>query len=105
MNYTFRFRYKTFRGIKRINKDELRIGRIYDDGSFAEYIRLYHDQHNIFQMEFLKGSNLAYRFLPECTELLEILEMHDGIIGVTMDMLADELISRGMIEYKCRRIR
>ena len=69
------------------------IGRVYSDGSFGELIKLYNDENGIFQIEFLKGSDIAYSFLPNCTELLEILK--DGIIGVSLEMIAEELLAKG----------
>ena len=76
--------------------ENIYLGRVYGDGSFGECIRLYIDSTNTFQMEFLKGSNLAYTFLPECTELLEILK--DGITGVSLGMIAEELLDAGYEE-------
>ena len=52
------------------------LGKIYSDGSFGEYIKLYSNEVGIFQIEFLKGSDLAYSFLPKCTEFLDILQPH-----------------------------
>lgn len=72
------------------------LGRVYSDGSFSECIRLYTDDTNTFQMEFLKGSNIAYTFLPECTELLGMLE--EGITGVSLGMMAEELLEAGYEE-------
>ena len=65
----------------RLVGDDVYLGRIYDDDSYADLLRLYHDDNGIFQIQFLKGSDIAYTFLAECTELINILR--DGIIGVT----------------------
>ena len=77
----------------RVFKDEVFIGKIYSDNSFAELVRLYVDKANIFQMEFLMGSDIAYTFLGECTELMSLLR--DGICGVSLERLGKELIKRG----------
>lgn len=76
--------------------DQLILGRIYPDGSFGKCIKLYTDENNTFQMKFLKGSDIAYTFLPECTELLNI--MKDGIVGVNLGMMAEELMQQGWAE-------
>lgn len=78
------------------NVKSLILGRVYEDGSFGSYIKLYTDRFGIFQMEFLRGSDLAYSFLPKCTEFLEILDR--GIVGVSLGMIAEELLNRGYIE-------
>lgn len=72
------------------------LGKVYSDGSFGEYIKLYCDDIGIFQIKFLKGSDLAYGFLPECVEFLDILKK--GIIGVNLGMMAEELLERGYVE-------
>ena len=72
------------------------LGKVYTDGSFGECLRLYTDKSNTFQMEFLKGSNIAYRFLPECTELLALLK--EGIVGVSLGMIAESLLEAGYEE-------
>ncbi|MCD7777836.1 MAG: hypothetical protein LUH47_04960 [Clostridiales bacterium] len=76
--------------------ESITIGKIFSDRSFGKYIKLYADENNIFQMEFLKGSDQAYTFLPKCTELLEILE--SGITGTTLGMIAKELLNKGFEE-------
>lgn len=76
--------------------EDLILGRLYKDGSFGKLIRLYTDDTNTFQMEFLKGSDVAYTFLPECTELLDM--MKEGITGVSLGMMADELMQHGWKE-------
>ena len=75
------------------NFTELIIGQVYSDGSFGEYLRLYNDDKNTFQIEFLKGSDLAYTFLPKCTELLEIME--EGLVGLSFKDLYKELTECG----------
>lgn len=72
------------------------VGRIYNDDSCAELIELFTDSKNKFSINFLKNSDIAYSFLPECTEVLDILKK--GIIGVTMKTIAEELIEKGYIE-------
>jgi hypothetical protein len=72
------------------------IGKVYGDGSYGEFIKLYNDEIGFFQMQFLKGSDLAYTFLPKCTELLEILEQ--GIVGVSLETIAEELLKNGYEE-------
>lgn len=75
-------------------KDNTRIiGKVFNDGSFGEYIQLYVDETNTFQIRFLKGSDLAYTFLPKCTELLDLLE--EGMIGVSMKQINEHLIEQG----------
>lgn len=69
------------------------IGKVFNDGSFGEYIQLYVDETNIFQILFLKGSDLAYTFLPKCTELLDLLE--EGMIWVSMKQIDKHLIEQG----------
>jgi hypothetical protein len=44
-------------------------------------------------MEFLMGSDIAYTFLGECTELMSLLR--DGICGMPLERLGKELIKRG----------
>lgn len=72
------------------------LGRVYGDGSFGSYIKLYTDRFGIFQLEFLRGNDLAYSFLPTCVEFLEILEK--GIVGVSLGTIAEELLNRGYVE-------
>ena len=69
------------------------IGKVFNDGSFGEYIQLYVDETNTFQIRFLKGGDLAYTFLPKCTELLDLLE--EGMIGVSMKQINKHLIEQG----------
>lgn len=76
--------------------NQLILGRIYPDGSFGKCIKLYIDENNIFQMKFLKGNDIVYTFLPECTELLNI--MKDGMVGVNLGMLAEEMMQHGWTE-------
>lgn len=78
--------------------DHITLGKVYEDGSFGECLKLYTDQTNTFQIEFLKGSNIAYRFLPECTELLELLKI--GITGVSLGMMAERLLESGYEEVR-----
>ena len=78
------------------NVKELILGRIYQDNSFGKYIRIYNDETDTFQMEFLKGSDIAYTFLPECTELMDF--MKEGIVGSSLGMLADYLMENGWTE-------
>ena len=78
------------------NVKELILGRIYEDGSFGKCIRIYNDKNGIFQMEFLKGCDIAYTFLPECTELLDF--MKEGIVGSTLGIIADYLMRKGWTE-------
>ena len=77
----------------KLHGNEAILGRIFSDGSMEECIRLYVDINNIFQIEFLSGSNISYTFLPECTELLEIL--CEGIVGVSISIIGQELVRRG----------
>ena len=75
--------------------DEANLGRIYPDGSHAPCIRLL-EENGIFQIRFFAGSDIAYSFLPECTELLDILS--HGIVGVTAKQIAEKLIELGYEE-------
>ena len=65
------------------------IGQIYKDGSHCDFLRLERDDFGIFQIRFLSGSDLAYSFLPECTELLEILKT--GIVGLPINQISEIL--------------
>ena len=73
--------------------ESLILGRVYGDCSFGGLIKLYNDESGTFQMKFLVGSDIASSFLPKCRELLEILEA--GIIGVSLEMIAEELLQKG----------
>lgn len=77
------------------SKDRLVIGRVYSDKSIADLIELYTDHNNKFCINFLKGSDIAYKFLPECTELFDILKQ--GITGVTMADIGKELHKQGYL--------
>lgn len=72
------------------------LGRVYEDGSFAKLISLSIDERNTFQINFRRGSDLAYSFLPECAELLDI--MKEGLTGRTLGMIAEELLNKGWKE-------
>lgn len=75
--------------------NEAYIGKMYDDMSFVPLIRLYNNEENIFQIEFLNGADMAYSFLPECTELLDILK--DGIVGVSIKTISRMLLENHYI--------
>lgn len=80
------------KGIIVRNKRSIVFGRLYDDGSFMDCFEAMTDDNNIFQIRFIRGNDRAYSFLPECKELLEILQ--DGVVGLTMETIADELINK-----------
>lgn len=80
----------------RIIGNEVYIGKIYSDNSKEELIKLYVDDNNIFQMEFLHGTNEAYTFLPECSELLNILS--EGIVGVKTKDIGIMLKEHGFVQ-------
>jgi hypothetical protein len=65
------------------------------DNSTSDYVRLYNDKHNIFQMEILNGSDRAYSFVANCTELFDILR--DNFIGTTMSDIASRLADNNYI--------
>ena len=69
------------------------LGELFQDGSHADLIRLYTDVNNIFQIEILQGSNVAYRFLGECDELFDV--MRNGIVGVKIQTLGEILKNMG----------
>ena len=80
--------------------DEVYIGKIYNDNSIVELLKLYTDKNNIFQIEVLQGSDIAYRFLGECSELLDILK--NGIVGMKIRMIGNSLIDNGYLEVGCK---
>ncbi len=76
--------------------NEVYLGRLYSDKSTMMCLRLYtNPANNTFQIEFLQGADLCYRFLPECTELLDILK--EGIIGRTINDIGLILIDKGFV--------
>lgn len=52
-------------------------------------IRLHIDSNNIFQIEFLQGSNTSYAFLPELDKLMNLLKT--GIVGMSMEDIENAL--------------
>ena len=80
----------------RIVGNDVYLGRIYSDNSRNEFIRLFVDKDNIFQMEFLHGTNEAYAFLPECTELFNILS--EGIVGIKVKDIGIAMKEHGYIQ-------
>ena len=74
--------------------NELYLGRVFSDNSTSIYLRLFTNPlNNTFQIEFLQGCNNCYKFLPACTELLDILK--EGIIGVSINDIGQMLIEKG----------
>ena len=74
--------------------NEAYLGRVYSDNSTGMFLHLYtNPMNNTFQIEFLQGCDRCYKFLPECTELLDILK--EGIIGVSINELGQMLIRQG----------
>lgn len=69
------------------------LGKLYSDNSFQGLIELSADEYNIFQIKFLNGSDIAYTFLPECIEFLQILK--EGIVGLSIVDLGEMLVKKG----------
>ena len=83
------------KGLKN-KKDNIILGKAFSDGSFAELISIFNDEDGILQIRFLKGGDIAYTFLPKCTELLEIL--NKGVVGASIGMIAEALVEKGYKE-------
>lgn len=83
------------KGLKN-KKDNIILGKVYSDGSFAELIKIYNEEDRTLQIKFLMGCDTAYTFLPKCNEFLEIL--NEGVVGVSMKMIAKILIDKGYKE-------
>lgn len=84
--------------VRIVSYDDIVIGQIYEDDSRNELIELYTDHNNKFCINFLTGSDIAYKFLPECTELLEILK--DGIVGLSIKSVGEMLIEKGYVDIR-----
>lgn len=74
--------------------NEAYLGRVYSDNSTTMYLHLFtNPMNNTFQIEFLQGCDNCYKFLPQCTELLDILKQ--GIVGVSINEIGQMLIRQG----------
>ena len=77
----------------RFSGPDVIIGKTFPDYSRCDMLRIFTDEHNVFNIKFMMSSDLAYTFLPECTELLEILKK--GIVGVSVQDIGLALIEAG----------
>ncbi len=84
---------KNYKKAVRLYGNTVYLGKLYSDGSYGDLLLLYTDTSNTFQIEFLRGSDIAYKFLPECKELLQILS--EGITGIDVGTIGQMLISKG----------
>ena len=79
--------------VRYVSANEIILGRVYDDGSRGEFIRLETNARNEFEIKFVVHSDIAYKFLPECAELMDVLKQ--GIVGMSMADMAVRLHSAG----------
>lgn len=74
---------------------EVYIGKLYDDGSYTFFLRLYSDENGIFQMQWLRNSDEACEFLAGCNEVYDLLI--GGLVGVKAEEIGDELVGKGYV--------
>lgn len=76
--------------------NDITIGKINDDKTCTPFINIFEFPRKGLQITFTQNTDTAYKFLPECTELLNILK--NGIESMTMRDIAEKLIEKGYIK-------